>query len=150
MGWIIGPVLGYYLGLRSQRIQREAAAKEAQRAIVGKEKAEFGVFIHQQRMALPERGVGEFYDRTKPEIRDAVQRVKQFLPSEQRTSLDDVWKEYDQIKAEQLATKNEGAMGESMRDLHKRATPANEFKTPYGIVRHYLDAFYKFSANHDD
>jgi hypothetical protein len=146
LGWIIGPIVGYYLGLRSQRIQRETIAKEEAKGVVDKEKAEFGVIIQQHIVTLPERGVMEFYSRTKTAIRDAVFRVRRFITDEQRAGLDRLWREYDQIPARELDPKHEGAKGEMVRALCKIAKPPSEFKTPCEIVRYYLDEFYKCAA----
>jgi hypothetical protein len=107
------------------------------------EKDRFGVFLREQLASLPERGVREFYDRTKPAIRDAVQRVGHFLGDRQRARLDRLWREYDEIPAHDFDRKHEGAMGEMMRALSKIAKPPAEFQTPHEIVRYYLDELYK-------
>ena len=107
-------------------------------------KDSFGVFIQEQIGALPQRGVREFYDRTKPSIRQAVQKVRHFLTDEQRGRLDRLWSEYDQIQAQEFDRAHEGTMGDVVRSLYKVA--GAEFQSPYEIVRYYLDEFYKFSA----
>ena len=145
LGWIIGPIVGYYLGLRSQRIQREAIAKEAAKAVVDREKAEFGVFFREQKDLIPKRGVREFYNRTKPAIRAAVCRLGHFLSGEERDRLEALRNKYEDIKTEDLDPLNESAFGEGVaRPLHKLA--GIEFQTPDKVVEHYFDEFYKFSA----
>lgn len=123
------------------------STKRESRNRVKKAKDDFGVFIREQVAALPQRGVREFYDRTKPSIRDAVHRVWHFIESDdQRRRLDILWREYDEIPAHEFNRAHEGAMGEVMRALSKIAQPPVEFQTPYEIVKYYLDEFYKFSA----
>ena len=106
----------------------------------------FGGFIREQIGALQQRGIREFYERTKPSIRDAVHRVWHFHTEERRSRLDRLWSEYDQITAQELDSNNEGEMGEAMRRLSQIANPPADLQTPHEIVRYYLDEFYKFSA----
>lgn len=104
----------------------------------------FGVFIRGKIGGLPKREVGDFYKSTKPAIRAEVHQFWHFLNREQRTRLDRLWKEYDEIQAHELDPQNEATMGEAMRSFSKLA--GIEFQSPYEVVRFYLDEFYKFSA----
>jgi hypothetical protein len=136
---LIGPVIGGFIacgiGFWLQSHRRVKDSKDV-----------FGVFIQGKISELPKRSVGDFYTRTKPAISAEVHRVWHFLAEDKRTRLDILWREYDQIPAQDLDSKNEGAMGEAMRDLCKRAIPPSEFKTPYEIIRRHLDEFYKCAA----
>jgi hypothetical protein len=132
---LVAAVIGGSIALYIRHKNRTQSAKDA-----------FGVFIREQIANLPQRGVREFYDRTKPTIRDAVQRVWHFLGDERRSRIDRLWREYDDIPARELDHAHEGAMGEMMRKLSQIAKPPAEFQTPYEIVRYYLDEFYKFST----
>ena len=130
---VIGGVIGGSVVLYNRRKSRVQTAKDA-----------FGVFIREKLGELPKREVAEFYAKTKPGIRDAVQRVGHYLTREKRTRLERAWKDYDEIPAQVLDRRHEGAMGEAIRDLHKVA--GAEFQSPYEIVKFYLDLFYEFSA----
>ena len=135
--FVTGVVLGWFGHVLT-------SSRESRRRIIGA-KDEFGVFIREKIAALPERGVGEFYAATKPAIRDAVFQVWHFLSSdEQRNRLDRLWREYDEIQAQEFDRAHEGAMGEVIGALYKVA--GAEFQSPHEIVRYYLDEFYKFSV----
>src|SRR2546427_3844226 len=55
------------------------AGRRESKTRIRREKDQFGVFIRERIGELPKRAVHEFYNRTKPAIRNAVQRVGHFL-----------------------------------------------------------------------
>jgi hypothetical protein len=71
------------------------------------EKDKFGHFLIDQRSAVPDTGVRDFYDRTKPLIKRAVDQVRRVLADTERDSLDRIWKEYEEIPYEDLSADNE-------------------------------------------
>jgi hypothetical protein len=99
----------------------------------------FGVFIREKIGALPGRGVKEFYTSTKPEVRVHVERVKHFLKSAEVTSIDRLWKEYNEITDEEL--------DEALtREIAMKARPEfGEWQHPRKIIHDYLEAFHRLS-----
>ncbi len=142
---VLSTLLTYLIGYSNGRRSQKSAEKLAAKNRIQTAKDRFGVFIQKHRSALPQRKVREFYESTKPAIRDSVSQVWHFLNSDdQRAYLDRLWREYDQIPAQEFDSKHEGAMGELARKLYRIA--GAEFQSPYEILQFYLDEFYKFAA----
>lgn len=104
----------------------------------------FTVFISQKRAQIPKRDLAEFYQRTKADVRDEVARVRPFLSIQSRDKLDHLWKEYDELPPHDFDRLHEGAMGETIRALHKRA--GAEFQSAHEVIGYYFDEFYKITA----
>jgi len=117
----------------------------ASRKRVRDAKDTFAVFMSQKLAQIPKRDLADFYQRTKPSIRDEVARIRPFLSIRDKDTIDRLWREYDEIPALELDRAHEGAMGEVMRALNKLA--GSEFQSPDEIIRYYVDSFYKMSAN---
>jgi hypothetical protein len=120
-----------------------------------KARDEFGGFILAQiaalkPLALESDAVREFYDRTKGGVREAVHRMWHFLPIEQRTRLDTLGSEYDQIPAHEFDRPHEREMANIKQELSKISGEEFQhpykFQSPYEAVKHYLNEFHKFSA----
>lgn len=116
-------------------------SRRENRGRIRREKDTFAVFIRQKIGVLPERRIEEFYNGTKPEIRDAIHRICVFLPSETELAIDRLWKEYDEIPADKLSGENEPDYVKEIMELDG----GEEFRPPRDIVAHYLDEFYKFA-----
>ncbi len=116
----------------------------ASRKRVRDAKDTFAVFISQKISQIPKRGLADFYQDTKPGIRDEVARLRPFLSIKDKDILDRLWTKYDEIQAAELDRANEGAMGDAMQALNKCA--GSEFQSPYEIIRFHLDSFSKLSA----
>ena len=130
---ILGGAVSGFIGWFSASRKRVRDAKDT-----------FAVFMSQKIAQIPKRGLADFYQRTKPGIRDEVARIRPFLSIRDKDTIDRLWREYDEIPAQELDRAHEGAMGDVMRDLNKLA--GSEFQSPYEIIRFYLDSFYKLSA----
>ncbi len=102
------------------------------------------MFIREQIAALPREGIGDFYKRTKPDIRLALDRSGHFLSGRRQAHLNRLWYEYEHIPEDSFNPNNEGLMEKYARELHEMS--GEPFQSPYDTVRHYLEAFCKFSA----
>jgi len=113
------------------------------------EKDRFGVFIRGQAAILPQVKVREFYIRTKPAIRLEIYKFSHFLTEDQRTRLDRLWKEYDEIPEAHLSEDRENEHGttweEALNEAVSGVSVANP-KHPRDLLTYYFDEFYKFSA----
>jgi hypothetical protein len=127
---VAGIMVAAWVAIHNRRKTRVQAQKD-----------KFGVFIREQIAAVPRKGVSDFYSRTKPELRSAVQTVGHFLDQKQRATLDRLWREYDEIPWHDLRQENEASW---LADFHKRF--GGEYQHPQEIVRYYLDQFYEFAA----
>jgi hypothetical protein len=103
---------------------------------------EFGVFIQRTIADLPERGVNDFYRETRPSIHEAIRKFWHFLKPNQRTKIDEIWKQYASITNEELDPNHEGPKGERMKRACQFAKAPDEFRSPHDIVKNYLDKFY--------
>jgi hypothetical protein len=132
----VGLIIGYWSHLltsRRETLNRIQAAKDV-----------FGDFILDKKASLPERGILDFYDKTKPEMRTAVQRIGRYLGEDGRGRLDKLWTKYDKTARENLDAHQEGFKGESARSLDTLAGLQAQ-PPPREIVEHFLDEFYKFA-----
>ena len=102
----------------------------------------FGVFIMKKIGALPNHGVAEFYRATKPEVRDAVLTVWHYLKPNERSAIDRLWKEYDEIPQSDMESINENDWAEELEKMDGNT----QFQPPKQIVKYYLSEFQKFSA----
>ena len=100
--------------------------------------------MSQKLAQIPRRNLADFYQRTKPSIRDEVARIRPFLSIRDKDTIDRLWREYDEIPAQELDRAHEGAKGEVMRALNKLA--GSEFQSPDEIIRFYFESFCKLSA----
>lgn len=135
---VVAAVLGGGFLIYNRSVARVQAGKDS-----------FGVFIRDQISALPNTGVREFYDRTKPDIKKAVGRMLHFLPSNQRDGLDRLWQEYDEIPDKDLSADRENEHGTSWNEGLVEALGGDKVpypKHPRDLLKEYFDEFYKFSA----
>jgi len=125
IGWLIGPLLGFYFGKRSQI--------EAERR---KAKNEFLAFIAVQRAKLDEMKwrEAEFFEQSAPAFRDAVCAIRPFLPPGQWTRLHAVLQDY------QSRHKSEFEGGNS-RMVAAIAADLGTGRTHEQTLREFLDRF---------
>lgn len=127
-------VAGYFAHFLQSR--RENSAR------VRREKDAFGVFVRQKIGAVPTREIMEFYKTTKPEIRDAVQRLRHYLPlASDQSAIDDLWIKYDAIPADKL---DDDGMAQWVAGL-MAATGDKAFQSPREVLAASLEQFYQFS-----
>jgi hypothetical protein len=101
LGGIISGAVGLFIADR----QRKQDARDT-----------FHVFISQKRAVVPNHDARSFYRNTKNEIRDAVFRLRPFLNKYQKSCLDAVWVEYEQINDNDLhQVKEFSAVAEIMK-----------------------------------
>ncbi len=88
MGWVIGPLLGYYLAQRSQRVAREFAAKDAAQnrirdflGLVAEIKAQIAT------SGDPEFWVVFFVDTAAPELKAGFDKIARDLSGGERIKL---------------------------------------------------------------
>ncbi len=127
---ILSAIIGGSIALYIRHKNRIQNAKDA-----------FGVVIQEKIAHLPDRDIESFYRTTKLDIKTAVSRVRHFLNANERVRIDRLWKEYEEIPAEQLDSKEEASW---IAEFHRRL--GGEYQHPRDIVRYYLDEFYKFAS----
>jgi hypothetical protein len=130
---VLGGAISAVIGLFASSRKRVRDAKDT-----------FAVFMSQKLAQVPKRDLADFYQRTKPSIRDEVARIRPFLSIRDKDTIDRLWREYDEITTQELDRTHEGAMGEVVRDLNRLA--GSEFQSPGEIIRYYFDCFTKLSA----
>lgn len=140
---ILSPFAVHLLAKRRENRARERAIADAKKRQTEDAKTQFKIAMLIIKDNIPRKGFDEFYATTKPQILNAISKLKAFLSTDEAGRLDGLWNEYSQIDIQKdLNDDNEeGAL--SNFDVRFENAEGQGLKKPSEILKSALGEFIK-------